>query len=315
MAASTAAAPALPGKAAAQAYPARPVRVLVGFAPGGASDIAARLIADWLTKRLGQPFVVENRPGASSNIATEAVVRATADGYTLLLVGPPNAINATLYDKLSFDFLRDIVPVASISREPSVMEVNPSVPAKTVPEFIAYAKANPGKINMASSGTGNAGHVAGELFKMMAGVDLLHVPYRGGAPALTDLLAGRTQVMFGNVTTSMPQIRAGKLRPLAVTTAKRLEAFPNLPTIGEFVPGYEASSVYGVGAPKNTPAGIIETLNREINAGLLDPAIKAHLADLSSSPLALSPAEFGKLLAEETRKWAKVVRFSGATVH
>ncbi len=298
--------------ATAQSYPTRPVRILVGFAPGGASDIAARLVGQWLSDHLGQPFVVENRPGASSNIATEAVVRAPADGYTLLLVGPPNAINATLYDSLNFNFLRDIAPVASISREPSVMEVNPSVPAKTVLEFIAYAKARPGKINMASSGTGNAGHVAGELFKMLTGVDLVHVPYRGGAPALTDLLAGRTQVMFGNTTTSMAQIRAGKLRPLAVTTAKRLEAFPDLPTVGDFVPGYEASSVYGLGAPKNTPSEIIDRLNKEVNAALLDPAIRAHLADLGGSPLALSPAEFGKLLADETEKWAKVVKFSGA---
>jgi tripartite-type tricarboxylate transporter receptor subunit TctC len=312
LAAAAAALPAVSRIAKAQSYPTRPVRVLVGFAPAGASDIAARLVGQWLSDHLGQPFVVENRTGASSNIATEAVVRAPADGYTLLLVGPPNAINATLYDNLNFNFLRDIAPVASISREPSVMEVNPSVPAKTVPEFIAYAKAHPGKINMASSGTGNAGHVAGELFKMLAGVDLVHVPYRGGAPALTDLLAGRTQVMFGNTTTSMAQIRAGKLRPLAVTTAKRLEAFPDLPTVGDFVPGYEASSVYGLGAPKNTPSEIIDRLNKEINAALLDPAIRAHLADLGGSPLALSPAEFGKLLADETEKWARVVKFSGA---
>jgi tripartite-type tricarboxylate transporter receptor subunit TctC len=315
LAGGAAALPAASRFARAQSYPARPVRVLVGFAPGGASDIAARLIADWLGKRLGQPFVVENRPGASSNIATEAVVRAAPDGYTLLLVGPPNSINATLYEQLSFNFLRDIVPIASISREPSVMEVNPAVPAKTVPEFIAYAKANPGKINMASSGIGNAGHVAGELFKMMAGVDLLHVPYHGGAPALTDLLAGRTQVMFGNTTTSMVQIRAGKLRPLAVTTATRLKAFPELPTVADFVPGYEASSVYGLGAPRGTPAEIVDKLNREINAALRDDAVAKHLGDLGGVPLPLSPAEFAKLVADETAKWAKVVKFSGAKVH
>jgi tripartite-type tricarboxylate transporter receptor subunit TctC len=315
LAAGAAVLPAASRIARAQTYPTRPVRLLVGFAPGGASDIAARLMAQWLSDHLGQSVIVENRPGAGSNIATEAVVLAPADGYTLLLVGPPNAINATLYDKLNFDFLRDIAPVASISREPSVMEVNPSVPAKTVPEFIAYAKANPGVINMASSGTGGAGHVAGELFKMMTGVNLVHVPYRGGAPALTDLLGGRMQVMFGNTTTSIEQIRAGKLRPLAVTTAKRLAALPDLPPVGDFVPGYEASSVYGLGAPRNTPAEIIDRLNKEINAALLNPAIKAHLADLGGAPLALSPAEFGKLLTDETEKWAKVVKFSGATAH
>lgn len=302
----------LPSNAWPQIYPSRPVRVISAFPAGGPNDILARLIGQGLSERFGQPFVIENRSGAAGNIGTEAVVRTPADGYTLLLIGPTNTINATFYPKLSFDFLRDIAPVASISREPSVMQVHPSVPAQTVPEFIAYAKANPGTINMASSGIGNAGHVAGELFKMLAGVDLLHVPYRGGAPALTDLLAGRTQVMFGNTTTSMPQIRAGKLRALAVTTAKRLDAFPDLPPIADFVPGYEASSVYGIGAPRGTPTAIIDMLNREINAGLADPAIDAHLADLSSSPLALSPAGFAKLLADETEKWGKVVKFSGA---
>jgi len=285
--------------------------LVVGLAAGGASDIAARLIGQSLSERLGQPFVIENRPGGGSNIATEAVVRAPADGYTFLLVGPPNAINATLYEKLNFNFLRDIAPVASISREPSVMEVSLSVPAKTVPEFIANAKANPGKISMASSGIGGASHVAGELFKMMAGVDLVHVPYRGGAPALTDLLAGQVQVMFGNMRASIEHLRAGKLRPLAVTGATRSETLPEIPTVGDFVPGYEASSVYGLGAPRNTPAKIIDTLNKEINAALADPTMKARLADLGGAVLAGSPADFGKLITEETEKWGKVVKFAG----
>ena len=266
LAAGAAALPAVSRIAWAQAYPTRPVRIIVGFAAGGAADIIARLIGQWLSERLGQPFVIENRPGAGSNIATEAVVRAPPDGYTLLLVGTANAINATLYDKLNFNFIRDIAPVAGIIRVPNVMVVNPSVPAKTVPEFIAYAKANPGKINMASGGIGTAAHVSGELFKMMAGVDMVHVPYRGAAPALTDLLGGQVQVMFASMPSSIEHIRAGKLRALAVTTATRSEALPDIPTVGEFVPGYEASAWYGVGAPKDTPAEIVDKLNKEINA-------------------------------------------------
>jgi tripartite-type tricarboxylate transporter receptor subunit TctC len=306
--------PVLTRSAWAQTYPARPVRIIVGFAAGGASDIAARLMAQWLTDRMGQQFVVENRPGAGGNIATEAVVRAAPDGYTLLIVGPPNTINATLYEKLSFNFLRDIAPVASINREPSVMEVTPSLPVHSVPEFIAYAKANPGKINHASAGAGTAGHIAGELFKMLTGISMVHVPYRGGVPAFTDLIAGQVQVMFGNLPTSIAQIRAGKLRALAVTSATPHDALPDIPTVSTFVPGYEASSVYGVGAPSGTPAEIIERLNKEINAGLADPTIKARLAGLGSSTFASSPAEFGKFLVAETEKWGKVVKFSGARV-
>jgi tripartite-type tricarboxylate transporter receptor subunit TctC len=312
LAGAAAAVPALPRMASAQAYPTRPVRLIVGFAPGGTADILARLIGQWLSERLGQPFIIENRPGAGTNIATEAVVKATADGYTLLLVSPPNAINATLYDKLNFNFIRDIAPVASIMRVPNVMEVNPSLPVTTVSEFIAYAKANPGKINMASAGNGTSQHVSGELFKMMAGVDMIHVPYRGGAPALTDLIAGQVQVMFDNISSSIPHIRAGKLRPLAVTTATRSQALPDIPTVGDFVPGYEASAVNGVGAPKATPAEIVDVLNSEINAGLADPKIKARLADLGGSVLAGSPADYAKLIAEETEKWGRVVKFSGA---
>ena len=281
------------------------------FAPGGGADIIARLIGQWLSERLGQPFIIENRPGAGSNIATEAVVHAPADGYTLLLVSPANAINATLYDKLNFNFIRDIAPVAGIIRVPNVMVVNPSVPAKTVPEFIAYAKANPGKLNMASAGIGTAPHVAGELFKMMAGVDMVHVPYRGDGPALTDLIGGQVQVMFAAMPSSIEYIRAGKLRALAVTTATRSEALPDIPTVGDFVPGYEASGWYGIGAPKNTPAEIIDKLNKEINAGLADPKIKARLADLGGTVLPGSPADFGKLIADETEKWAKVIKFAG----
>ena len=286
LAAGAAALPAVSRVAWAQAYPTRPVRIIVGLPPGGATDIVARLIGQWLSERLGQPFVIENRPGAGTNIGTEAVVRAPPDGYTLLLVGRRNAINATLYDKLNFNFIRDIAPVAGIIRVPLVMVVNPSVPAKTVPEFIAYAKANPGKINMASAGIGTPGHVAGELFKMMAGVDMVHVPYRGAAPALTDLLGGQVQVMFGTTVSSIEHIRAGKLRALAVTTATRSEALPDIPTVGEFVPGYEASAVFGIGAPRNTPAEIVDKLNKEINAALADPKIKARLADLGGAVLA-----------------------------
>jgi tripartite-type tricarboxylate transporter receptor subunit TctC len=295
----------------AQTYPTRPVRLIVGYAAGGTYDILARLIGQWLSERLGQPFVIENRPGASTNIATETVVRATADGYTLLMAGPANAINASLFDKLGFDFIRDIAPVAGITREPLVLEVHPSLPTKTVPELIAYAKANPGKINMASPGNGSSGHVAGELFKMMAGVDMVHVPYRGAAPALTDLLGGQVQVYFGAAPASIEYIRSGKLRALGVTTATRSEAVPDIPTVGEFVPGYEASAWYGVGAPRGTPPEIIDKLNREIGAALADPKIKTRLADQGSTVLAGSPADFGKLIAEETEKWRKVVKFSG----
>jgi tripartite-type tricarboxylate transporter receptor subunit TctC len=300
--------------ALAQAYPARPVRVIVGFPAGGPTDIAARLIGQWLSDRLGQQFVIENRPGATGNIGTEAVINAAPDGYTLLLVAASNAINTTLYRKLSFVFHRDTAPVAAIIRVPNVIEVTPSLPARTVPGFIAYAKANPGKINFASGGNGTSQHVSGELFKMMAGVDMLHVPYRGSAPALTDLIAGHVQVMFDAVSSSIAYIRAGQVRALAVTTATRLEALPDLPTVGDFVPGYEASAWFGVSAPRKTPAEIVDRLNREINAALVDPAMKAHLADLGGTPLPGSPADFGNLIVAETEKWAKVVKFSGAMV-
>jgi tripartite-type tricarboxylate transporter receptor subunit TctC len=308
LAAGAAALPAVSHIARAQAYPSRPVRMIVPIAPGGAQDILARLMGQWLSERLGQPFVIDNRPGGGSNIGTEAVVRAPADGHTLLLIPPDSAINATLYDKLNFNFIRDIAPVAGVFRGAYVMVVNPSVPAKTVPEFIAYAKANPGKINMASVGIGSGPHIAGELFKMMAGVNVVHVPYRGGGPALTDLLGGQVQVMFPGTVASIEYIRAGRLRALAVTTATRSEALPGIPTMGEFVPGYEASQWFGIGAPKNTPAEIVDKLNREINAGLADPKIKARLADLGGEVLALSPADFAKLIAEETEKWGKVIR-------
>ena len=284
------------------------MRLIVPFAAGGGTDITARVMGQWLSERLGQQFVIDNRPGGGTNIGTEAVVRAPADGYTLLLAGSPAAINATLYDKLNYNFLRDIAPVAGIIRQPFVMAVHPSVPAKTVPEFIAYAKANPGRINMASAGTGAGSHVTGELFKMMAGVDMVHVPYRGAGPALTDLIAGQMQVHFATTVASIEYIRAGRLRALAVTTATRSDALPGIPTVDEFVPGYEASSWYGVGAPKATPAEIIEKLNKEINAGLADPMIKARLADLGGDVLALSPADFGKLIATETEKWGKVIQ-------
>ena len=296
--------------ASAQTYPTRPVRIIVGQAAGSGSDTAARLIGQWLSERLGQQFVIENRPGAAGNIATEAVVRAPPDGHTLLLVNAGNAINATLYDKLNFNFIRDIAPVAGIFRVPQVMEVNPSVPVKTVFEFIAYAKANPGKVNMASAGIGSVHHVAGELFKFMTGVDMVHVPYRGTTPALTDLLAGQAQVMFDVTPSSTPHIRAGKLRALAVTTATRADVLPEIPIMGDFVPGYEASAWLGFGAPKDTPAAIIGMLNREVNAGLADPAIKTRIADLGGTVLAISPAEFGKLITDETEKWAKVVKFA-----
>ena len=312
LAAGTAALPALSRIARAQAYPSRPVRVVVGAPPGGGHDIVARLMAQWLSERLGQPFVIDNRPGGSENIATEAVVRSSADGYTILLVTGTNAINTTLYEKLSFNFNRDIAPVAGIARVPELMVANLSVPAKTVPEFIAYAKANPGKLNMASGGIGTPSHMAGELFKMMTGVDMVHVPYRGVAPALTDLISGQVQVMFSASTSSIGHIKAGRLRALAVTTATRSEALSDIPTMGEFLPRYEASNWYGIGAPRNTPVEVIDKLNKEINDGLADPKIKARLADLGSDVLALSPADFGKLIAEETEKWSKVVKFSGA---
>jgi tripartite-type tricarboxylate transporter receptor subunit TctC len=311
LAAGAAALPAMSQIAQAQAYPTRPVRIIVGAAAGGGIDILARLLGQWLSERLGRPFVIENRPGWDTNIGTEAVVRAAPDGYTLLLASASNAINATLYDKLSFNFIRDIAPIAGIMRVPNAMMVHPAVPAKTLPEFIAYTKANSTKLNMASGGTGVPSHLAGELFKMMTGVEMIHVPYRGTAPALTDLLAGQVQVSFGALTSSIEYIRAGKLRALAVTTTARSEALPDLPTIGEFLPGYEASQWYGVGAPKNTPADIVDRLNNEINATLADPKIKARLVDLGGTTLPGSPADFGKLITEETEKWGKVIRAAG----
>jgi tripartite-type tricarboxylate transporter receptor subunit TctC len=308
----SAALPALSRISSAQAYPNRPVRLISGFPAGGANDILARVIGQWLSDRLGQQFVVENRPGAAGNIATEMAVRAPADGYTLAMLTVTHAINATLYEKLNYDLLHDIAPVASIIRAPLVMEVNESFPAKTVAEFIAYAKANPGKINMASAGIGTPPHVAGELFKMMTDIDMVHVPYRGGAPALTDLLGGQVQVMFAVLPEVIEQIRAGKLRALAVTTAAPSDALPGVPIVGEFVPGFEASYWGGVGAPKSTPQEIVMLLNKEINAGLADPGIKARLAELGGSPLVGSPADFGGLIADEIEKWGKVVKFSGA---
>jgi tripartite-type tricarboxylate transporter receptor subunit TctC len=295
-----------------QAYPSKPVRFVVGFPPGGPNDILARLVAQWLTERVGQPFVVENQPGASSNIATEAVVRAPADGYTLLLAGPANAINASLYDNLPFNFLRDVAPVAGITREPLVLVVHPSVPAKSVAELIAHAKANPGTIKMATTGNGSSPHVSGVLFKMMAGLDLMLVPYAGGGPALKDMIAGQAQMMFEPMSASIEPVRTGKLRALAVTTATRSLALPDVPTMNDSVPGYEASAVTGVGVPKNTPVEIVERLNREINAAFADPAMKARFADTGGSVLPGSPAEFGKLIAEETEKWGKVVKASQA---
>jgi tripartite-type tricarboxylate transporter receptor subunit TctC len=308
LAAGAAAMPAMSRIVRAQTYPTKPVRIIVGFGAGGGADITARLIGQWLSERLGQQFVIENRTGAAGNIATEAVVRAPSDGHTLLMVTSPNMINAMLYEKLSFNFIRDITPVAGLTRDPQVMEVTPSVPVNTVPEFIAYAKANHGKINMASGGNGSVQHVSGELFKMMTGINMVHVPYRGGAPALTDLLAGQVQVMFDVTTSSIEYIKAGKLRALAVTTATRAEALPDVPTVGEFVSGYEASNIRGIGAPKNTPIEIVEGLNKEINSILADPRTKARLAELGASPLPGSPADFGKLIADETEKWAKVIR-------
>jgi tripartite-type tricarboxylate transporter receptor subunit TctC len=307
LAAGAAALPGITGMARAEVYPARPVRIVAGFPAGSTTDIVARLVGQWLQDRLGQPFVVENRPGAGASIGTEAVVRASPDGYTLLLAGSANAINATLYEKPNYNFIRDIVPVAAIVSAPNVMVVNPSVPARTIPEFIAYAKANPGKINMASAGNGTSSHVAGELFKMMSGVNFVHVPYRGQPAALTDLLGGQVQVSFAPMPPSIELIRAGKLRALAVTTATRWEALWDIPTVGEFLPGYEASQWNGLGAPRNTPSGIIDQLNREINAGLADPKVKAQLADLGGTGTPGSAADFGQLIVRETEKWSKVI--------
>jgi tripartite-type tricarboxylate transporter receptor subunit TctC len=305
------AAPALPRPASALDYPARPVRIVAGFAAGGGVDITARLIGQWLAGRLGQSFVIENRPGAGGNIGTETVVNAAADGYTLLLATVPNAVNASLYEKLNFNFIRDTAPVAGIIRVPMVMLLNPSVPAKTVPEFIAYAKANPDKVNMASAGNGTAPHLAGELFKMMAGVNLVHIPYRGQGPALTDLLGGQVQLLFATTPGTSDYIATGKLRALAVTTASRTKMLPELPPIGDFVPGYETSQWYGISAPGKTPQEIVDKLSREINAALADPGMKAKFAAIGGEPLPGSPGEFGKLIAEETEKWAKVVRAAG----
>ena len=302
------------GSAAALDYPTRPVRWVVPYTPGGGTDITARIMAQWLSERLGQQFVIENKPGAGNNIGTETVVHSPPDGYTLLLVNPANAINATLYPKLSFNFLRDIVPVGGVMRVPNVMEVNPDVPAKTVAEFIAYAKANPGKVNWATSGNGTSVHLSGELFKLMTGVQMANIPYKGSAPALTDLIAGTVQVIFDNMPPSLPHIRAGKLRALAVTTATRSDALPDVPTVAETVPGYEASAFYGMGVAKGTPPEIIDKLNKEINAALADPNVKARLADLGGMLIAGSPADFGKLVAAETEKWAKVIKDGGVSL-
>jgi len=314
LAAGAAVLPVLSGLAKAQAYPSRPIRLIIGYTPGGSADLTARLMGQWLSERLGQSFVVENRPGGGTNIATEAVVRAPPDGYTFLLAAPANAINATLYEKLNFNFLRDSEPVAGIIRFPNVVVVNPSVPVKSIPELIAYAKANPGKLNMASSGNGSTIHMSGELFKMLTGTDMVHVPYRGGAPALTDLIAGQVHVMFDNIPTCAEHVKSGKLRGLAVTSTTRSDVLPDLPTLADFLPGYEASAWYGFAAPKNTPAAIIEKLNKEINAVLADPAAKRRFTEIGAILLPGSAADFGKLLADETEKWGKVVKFSGAKV-
>jgi tripartite-type tricarboxylate transporter receptor subunit TctC len=308
LAAGVAALPVLSRIAWAQAYPSRPVRLVVGFAAGGGYDIVARLIGQWLTDRLGQPFVIENRPGAGTNIATEAVVRAPPDGYTLLLIGSTNAINATFYQKLNFNFIGDIAPISTITQQPQAMLANPSFPAKTIPEFIDYAKANPAKINMSSPGAGTISHLAGELFKMMAGVNLVHVPFGGNSPALTALLGGQVDVSVASLPSSIEYIRTGKLRGLGVTTPMRAEALPDVPSVGEFVTGYDVTAWYGVGAPKGTPVDIIDKLNKEINAGLADPELKARLADFGGTPLVLSPTDFGKFIAQETEKWGKVIR-------
>jgi tripartite-type tricarboxylate transporter receptor subunit TctC len=303
--------PALSRMARAQSYPSRPIRIIIGYTPAGSADITARLMGQWLSERLGQTVVIENRPGAGTNLATESVVRAPADGYTLLLAAPANAINATLFDKLNHNFMRDIVPVASINRFANVMEVNPSVPAKTVPEFIAYAKANPGKLSMASSGAGSTIHMSGELFKMMTGINMTHVPYRGSAPALTDMISGQVQVMFDNIPTSIEHIRAGKLRPLAVTSTTRSELLPDVPTVADYLPGYEASAWYGLGVPRGTPPEIVAKLNTTVNAILAEPSVKKKFADMGATLIVSSPAEFGKYVADETEKWGKVVKFAG----
>jgi tripartite-type tricarboxylate transporter receptor subunit TctC len=314
IAAGAAVLPAVSTIAAAQAYPSRPIRLIIGYTPGGSADLTARLMGQWLSERLGQPFVIENRPGGGTNIATEAVVRAAPDGYTLLLAAPANAINATLYDKLNFNFLRDVEPVAGIIRFPNVVVVNPQVPVKSIPELIAYAKANPGKLNMASSGNGSTIHMSGELFKMLTGINMVHVPYRGGAPALTDMISGQVQVMFDNIPTCAEHVKSGKLRGLAVTSTTRSEVLPDLPTVADFLPGYEASAWYGIVAPKNTPTEVIDALNKATNAVLADPAAKTRFAELGAILLPGSAADFGKLLADETEKWGKVVRFAGARV-
>ena len=306
---------ALASAAIAQTYPARPVRIIAGAAASSTPDILARLTGQWLSERLGQQFIVDNRPGGGGNIATEAAVRATADGYTLLLVATNNAINATLHEKLNFNFISDIAPVASIVRLPYVMLVHPSVPANTVPEFIAYAKANVGKITMASSGIGTGPHLAGELFKMMAGVDMVHIPYRGAGPALNDLLGGQVQASFSGIAASIEHVRTGKLRALAVSAESRSDALPDIPPLADFLAGYEASGWYGIGAPRNTPPAIVAKLNREVNAGLADPRIKGRLVDLGGTVLSGSPADFAKVIADETEKWARVIRFSGAKAH
>jgi tripartite-type tricarboxylate transporter receptor subunit TctC len=308
LAAGAVALPAVSRTAPAQTYPSRPVRIFVGYAAGGSNDIVARLMGQWLSERLGHQFVIENRPGAGSNIAAEAVVRAAPDGYTLLLVNPANAINATLFEKLNFNFIRDIAPVAGISRQPFIMLVNPSVPANAVPEFIAYVKANPARITVASGGSGSGPHLAAELFKLMAGLDMVNVPYRGAAPALTDLLGRQVQLYFSGMASSIEYVRSGRLRALAVTTGTRAMALPDLPTVSEFLPGYEVGDWFGVGAPKSTPVEIIDKLNEEINAGLADPKIKVRLAELGGAVLAGSPADFGKVIAGETEKWGKVIR-------
>jgi tripartite-type tricarboxylate transporter receptor subunit TctC len=310
MAAGAVAMPAISREAWPQAYPSRPVRILVTFPPGSTSDVLARPLAQWLRERLGQPFVIDNRPGAGGTIGTEAAVRASPDGYTLLLIAGAHTVNATLYDKLSFDFIRDIAPIAGISRDSALMTVNPSFPAKTFSEFIAFAKANPGKINMASAGVGSPSHVTGELFKMMTGVEMVHVPYRGSPPALTDVIAGQVQVTFQATAASIPHVRSGALRALAVTTASRSTMLPDLPTVGEFVPGYEASAVWGLGAPRNIPDEIVDKLNKAVNAALTDPRYRARLTDMGVSVLGSSPADFAKLIAAETEKWGKVVKFA-----
>jgi tripartite-type tricarboxylate transporter receptor subunit TctC len=297
--------------ASAQAYPTRNVRLIVGFGPGGAPDILARLIGQWLSDRLGQTFVIENRPGASSNLATQIVIDAPPDGHTLLLASLANAVNASLYDNLTFDFTRDIAPVAGISRDPNVVVVNPSFAARTFPEFIAYAKANPGKVNMASPGVGTSPHMAGELFKFMTGIDMVHVPYRASPPAITDLMGGQVQVYFSPIAAGIEYVRAGKLRALAVSSVKRSAALPDIPSISEFVPGYDAGAFYGVAAPAKTPVAIVERLNREIEAGLADPTLKSRFTDLGSVPFLGSPSDFGRLIAAETEKWTKVVKFAG----